>query len=377
MEAMPFIDLKAQRRRLGSRIDDAVLRVINRGEYIMGPEITELEYQLARFCGARHAVTCASGTDALLLVLMACGVAPGDAVFVPAFAFVAPAEVVALLGATPVFVDVRDDTMTLDPASLEQAVAESAASGLTPRVVVPVDLFGQPADYQALVPMARAHGLFVLADAAQSFGATLGGRQVGTLADATAISFFPAKPLGCYGDGGAVLTNDDQLAATIRSVRAHGRGREKYDNVRIGINGRLDTLQAAVLLEKLTVFPEEIIARQSAANQYSEALADVVVVPPVLAGATSVWAQYTIRLTNRDAVAAACRQAGVPTAVYYPIPLSHQTGYGRFPTVRGGTPVSDRSAEQVLSLPMHAYLDSSALARVVDAVAGAVRNVPA
>ena len=379
MKPMPFIDLKAQRRRLGSRIDEAVLRVVDHGAYIMGPEVAELERRLADFCSARHAISCASGTDALLMVLMAQGIGPGDAVFVPAFTFVASAEVVALLGATPVFVDVHEDTMTMDASSLEQAVPWAATAGLKPRVVMPVDLFGQPADYDRLVPCARAHGLYVLGDAAQSFGAALNGRPVGTLADATATSFFPAKPLGCYGDGGAVFTDDDDLAAVLQSIRVHGQGRDKYENVRIGINGRLDTLQAAVLLEKLAIFPEEIAARQDVARRYTEALADTVAVPPVPAGATSVWAQYTIRLdqgrpVDRDAVATACGGAGVPTAIYYPVPLSRQDGYRQFPAAPGGTPVSDRLSRQVLSLPMHAYLQPSDRARVVEAVTAAAKG---
>jgi len=265
--SIPFIDLGAQRERIGSRMDEAILRVVHHGKYIMGPEVHELEQRLARFCGARHCVTCANGTDALGLVLMAWGLGPGDAVFVPAFTFVATAEVVAWLGATPVFVDVLEDTFNMDPASLERAIEAAQGMELTPRAVIPVDLFGQPADYRQILPISETHGLWVLADAAQSFGAALDNRAVGTFGHATATSFFPAKPLGCYGDGGAVFTDDDELAATLRSLRVHGQGSDKYDNVRIGMNGRLDTMQAAVLLEKLAIFPAEIDARQAAADR--------------------------------------------------------------------------------------------------------------
>jgi dTDP-4-amino-4,6-dideoxygalactose transaminase len=323
--SIPFIDLKAQRRRLGQRVDDAMLRVVEHGGYIMGPEVRELEGKLAEFCGAQYCVSCANGTDALALVLMAWGLRPGDAVYVPAFTFVSTAEVVAWLGATPVFVDVLEDTFNIDPASLANAISASESMGLRPRGVIPVDLFGQPADYPQLLPLAEEHGIKVLSDTAQGFGATLNNRRTGTFGDATATSFFPAKPLGCYGDGGAVFTDDEELAATMRSLRVHGQGSNKYDNVRIGMNGRLDTLQAAILLEKLAIFPDEIEARERVAARYSQLLPDTVRTPVLAQGATSVWAQYTIQVDNREAVQAACKEAGVPTAVYYPIPLSQQT----------------------------------------------------
>ena len=246
-----FIDLKAQQQRLGDRIPRAIQTVLDHGRYIMGPEVYELEQQLARFCGARHVISCASGTDALVMALMARGTGPGDAVFVPAFTFVATAEAVALLGATPVFVDVEPDSFLLDPASLDAALETATRTGLAPKGIIPVDLFGQPCDYAEINAYARERGLFVIADAAQSFGARLDGNRVGTLAEVTATSFFPAKPLGCYGDGGALFTDDDELADRLRSLRVHGKGAHKYDNVHIGINGRLDTIQAAILLEKL------------------------------------------------------------------------------------------------------------------------------
>jgi dTDP-4-amino-4,6-dideoxygalactose transaminase len=371
MESIPFIDLAAQRRRLGTRIDAAIGRVLEHGRFILGPEVTELEAALADFCGARYCISCASGTDALALVLMARDIKPGDAVFVPAFTFVATAEVVAWLGATPVFVDVLPDTFNMDPLSLEAAIADAPRQGLAPKAVIPVDLFGQPADYRRLQPIAEAHDLFILADAAQSFGAMLDGRRVGTFGGATATSFFPAKPLGCYGDGGAVFTDDGDLAAVLRSLRVHGQGANRYDNVRIGMNGRMDTLQAAILIEKLGIFEDEIAARQRVARRYSEALRGASRTPVLLEGASSVWAQYTIVLDDRDAVAAACEAAGVPTAIYYPLPMSRQTGYRQFPTAPGGVPVSEDLAGKVLSLPMHPYLDDATQDYIIKTVTAA------
>ena len=371
---IPFIDVAAQRRRLGRKIDDAVARVLTHCQFIMGPEVRTAEADLAAFCGARHAITCASGTDALLLPLMAKGIGPGDAVIVPAFTFHATAEVVALLGATPVFADVEEATFNLDPGSFERALATARGLGLKVKAAIPVDLFGQPADYLATRAMALAENVFVLADAAQSFGAMDQNRSVGTLGDATATSFFPAKPLGVYGDGGAVFTDDDELAALLRSIRVHGEGREKYDCARIGLNGRFDTIQAAVLIEKLKIFPDEIAARDRVARRYNEALADVTAVPRVRNGATSVWAQYTIRLAagRRDAFAATLRAQGIPTAIHYPRPVHLQAAYKAFPVAEGGAPVAERLAEEVISLPMHAYLDETTQDRVIDAVRGAL-----
>lgn len=367
-EFIPFIDLQAQRRRLGKRIDQAIARVLEHGTYIMGPEVCELEERLGDFAGTKHALSCASGTDALALILMAWEVGPGDAVFVPSFTFVATAEVVAWVGATPVFVDVLPDTFNMDPASLEAAVAAAPGLGLTPRVIIPVDLFGQPADYDRLLPIATKHRLKVLADTAQGFGASLHGKRTGGFGHATATSFFPAKPLGCYGDGGAIFTNDDETAETIRSLREHGQGSNKYDNVRIGINGRLDTMQAAILLEKMTVFEQEIEARHRIAVHYNEALCDVAKVPAVMADATSVWAQYTLVLERRDELAAHLKEAGIPTAIYYPIPLHLQTGYRHHPVAPKGLPVSEQLAAQVLSLPMHPYLEEKTHDHIIAAV---------
>ena len=367
---IPFIDVAAQRRRLGRAIDDAVARVLEHCQFIMGPEVREAEADLAAFCGARHVITCASGTDALLLPLMAKGIGPGDAVICPAFTFHATAEVVALLGATPVFADVEEGSFNLDPKSVERAVAAARMAGLRLKAMIAVDLFGQPADYAALSAIARAESMFVIGDAAQSFGATHRNRPVGTLADATGTSFFPAKPLGVYGDGGAVFTDDDELADVIRSLRVHGEGHEKYDCQRIGLNGRFDTIQAAVLIEKLKIFPEEIVARDKAARRYSAALADVIAVPPLSEGMTSVWAQYTIRLPRgrRDVFAGDLKAQGIPTAIHYPRPVHRQSAYRDFPVADGGAPVADRLAEEVISLPMHAYLDEPTQDRIVDTV---------
>ena len=371
-EGIAFIDLQAQRRRLGVRLDAAIASVLDNGAYIMGPEVRKLEQRLAEFSGTRHAITCANGTDALHLALLTQGIGSGDAVFVPSFTFVATAEVVPLVGAVPVFVDVLPDTFNLDTASLERAIPMSEALGLKPRAVIPVDLFGQPADYPAITAVADRHGMIVIGDGAQGFGGTLHSRSVGSLAKLTTTSFFPAKPLGCYGDGGAVFTDDDCLADLLRSIRVHGKGNDKYDNVRIGVNSRLDTIQAAILLEKLDIFADEIVARNRVAQRYNDALADVATVPSVMAGATSVWAQYTIRVPDREALGVALKARGIPTAVYYPIPMPRQTGYRDFPVVPGGVPVSDRLSAEVISLPMHPYLDAATQDRIIAATRDAL-----
>ena len=371
---IPFVDVAAQRRRLGARIDAAVARVLEHCQFIMGPEVAALEAKLAALCGARHALGCASGTDALLLALMGKGIGPGDAVICPAFTFCATAEAVALVGATPVFAAVDQATFNLDPAGLEGALAAARRAGLKPKAVMTVDLFGLPADYDAIAPFAAAHGLAVIADAAQSFGAVYRERRVGTLAPVTTTSFFPSKPLSCYGDGGAVFADDDDLAAVMRSLRIHGQGADKYDNVRIGLNGRLDTIQAAVLIEKLAVFAEELAARARIAQRYDEALRDVAIVPRVPAGSTSVWALYTIRLPARAraGVMATLAAQGIPAVVYYPKPLHRQSAYRHYPAAGNGLPVTDRLADEVLSLPMHAYLDEATQDRIVAALRAAL-----
>ncbi len=374
-EPVPFIDLAAQRRRLGKSVDEAVSRVIGHCQFINGPEVTKLEAELAAFSGARHVVTCASGTDALLMVLMAKGVGRGDAVLCPSFTFCATGEAVALTGAVPVFVDVDEATFNIDAASLKRGIATARKLGLKPVAVIPVDLFGQSADHDAIAAIAAEAGLFMLDDAAQAFGASYKGRRLGTFGAATATSFFPAKPLGCFGDGGAIFTDDAELAATLRSIRVHGQGFDKYDNVRLGLTGRLDTLQAAILIEKLKIFEDEIAARNEVADRYAQGLGNIVTVPRLAGGCTSVWAQYTIRLPggcDRDGFAAVLKAQGIPTAIYYPKSMHQQTAYRDFPVADGGLPASESLSADVISLPMHAYLDEPTQARIIKAVRGAL-----
>ncbi|WP_313901511.1 DegT/DnrJ/EryC1/StrS family aminotransferase [Methylobacterium sp. J-070] len=371
-EPIAFIDLQAQRRRLGARLDEAVLSAINEANFILGRQVAEFERALESFCGAKHAIGCGNGTDAIALCLMALNLRPGDAVLVPSFTFASTAEVVAWLGASPVFVDIEDETYTLDPAGLEQGIAAAKTANLIPRALISVDLFGQPADYDPIEAFCAHHGLTLICDAAQGLGASYQGRLVGSVGTFTTTSFFPSKPLGCYGDGGAILTDDERHAELLRSLHVHGRGTDKYDNVRIGVNSRLDTLQAAVLLEKLAVFPEEIAMRDRVAGRYQDGLADVVSVPRIRQRCTSVWAQFTIRVaaSHRAAIVADLKAKGIPTAIYYPKPLHRQTAYRHYPCAGNGLPVSDRVADEVLSLPMHPDLD----AKTQDVVIAAVRE---
>ncbi len=372
-QAIPaFVDLAAQQKHLGDSIERAISAVLKHGQFILGPEVVELERQLAAFCGAKHCVSCANGTDALLLALMAEGIGKGDAVFVPAFTFVATVEVAALAGATPVFVDVRRDTFNMDVASLEAAIGDAKRRGLKPRCIIPVDLYGQPADYDAICGIADAYNLLVIADAAQSFGASLCGRKVGTLAAYTATSFYPSKPLGGYGDGGAVFTDDEEKAARLLALRNHGKGPNRPEVEYVGLNSRLDSIQAAVLLEKLRLFPIEIPARQEKADRYNEGLASVVEVPRLMPGTTSVWAQYTIVTENRDALAKTCREAGVPTAIHYASALNRLPPYRQVPTPPAGLRQAEWLAERVISLPMHPYLTDAMQDLVIDTVRGAV-----
>lgn len=381
---LPFIDLQAQRRRLGGAIEAAVMAAVEGGAWVMGPQVREFEAGLAAFGRAKHALGCANGTDALILPLIAWGLRPGDAVFVPSFTFTATAEIVPWLGAAPVFVDIDPVTFNMDPARLEAAIEGVKAEGrLTPKVVIAVDLFGQPADYPAIRAICDRHGLKLIADSAQGFGCTLNGEHPIRWADVTTTSFFPAKPLGCYGDGGAVLTDDDDLAQEMDSLRVHGKvvakdlkdgasfaHDPKYLAMRIGMNSRLDTIQAAVLIEKLKVFGDEIAWRNRIAARYNDLLAPyVTAVPGVIAGGVSTWAQYTITHPERDRLAAHLRDQGVPTAVYYPVPMHLQPAYARFPQGAGGLPVTERVKDEVLSLPMHADLDEATQDRIVAAVA--------
>lgn len=373
---MQFIDLKTQYLRLKEDIDAGIRDVLDHTAFIMGEKVALLETRLGEYCGAKHTVSCSSGTDALLMPLMAWGIGPGDAVFVPTFSFFATAEVVGLVSATPVFVDISPDTFNLDPVALERAIERVKAQGvLRPRVVIPVDLFGQCADYDALLPLARAHGLRLLEDAAQGFGASYRGRRAGSFGDAAATSFFPAKPLGCYGDGGAIFTDDDETAATLCSIRIHGQGSDKYDNERLGINGRLDALQAAVLLAKLGVFEDEIIRRNEIATAYNRRLHDVVTTPTVRDGCTSTWAQYSVLCrdsTHRERVRASLSAQGIPSMIYYAIPLHLQKAFTALGGRSGQCPVAEDASRRILSLPMHAYLSDNDIERIAAAVIGAV-----
>jgi dTDP-4-amino-4,6-dideoxygalactose transaminase len=346
--------------------------VLAHGQYILGPEVKELEERLAAYVGVKHAVTCSSGTDALLMILLAKGVGPGDAILTTPFTFIATAEVVQLLGAVPVFVDIDPQTYNLNPEALKDSLNkianDPATGGLTPRGIMAVDLFGQPADYDGINSLARDFGLFVVEDAAQSFGATYHGRRAGALAETAATSFFPAKPLGGYGDGGAVFTADDDLAAILISIRNHGQGLDRYDNVRLGLNGRLDTLQAAILLAKLEIFDEEAAARQEIARRYHEGLRDVVAVPQVAPGFTSVWAQYSVESEARSAIQARLAEAGVPTAIYYPKPLHLQEVFRGLGYKAGDFPVSEAAAARIFSLPMHPYLDKNDQDRIIQII---------
>ena len=368
-DPIAFIDLGAQYRRLKADIDAALAGVLEDGRFVLGPAVAELEEALAARAGVAHAITCASGTDALQIALMAEGIGPGDAVFVPGFTFPATAGVVALVGASPVFVDVAEESCMMDPADLAAKIDRVAAEGrLTPRAAIAADLFGQAADYDALAPLAAERGLLLIDDAAQSFGGTSGGRPVGALAPVTATSFYPAKPLGGYGDGGALFTDDAARVARWRSIRQHGQGEGKYDIVRVGLNSRLDTLQAAVLLVKLAAFDDEIAARERVAATYDSVLAGAVGLPGRLPARSSTWAQYTIRLERRDAVQAALAEQAIPTAIHYPVPMHLQPAYRAHGDGPGSLPVSERLSRQVLCLPMHADLDEATAVRIARAV---------
>lgn len=381
---MQFIDLQAQRARISDKINAAIAGVVESGAYIMGPEVKTFETQLAEFSGAQHALGCANGTEALVLPLMAWGLRPGDAVFCPSFTFCATGEVVPWMGATPVFIDVLEGTYNIDPDHLEASIEHVLKEGkLTPKVIIGVDLFGQAADYPRLRKIADKYGLKLIADSAQGFGTTIGGKHPSDWADIVTTSFFPAKPLGCYGDGGAVITNDAELAERIDSLRVHGKATAsdkeganfehdpKYLNVRVGMNSRLDTIQAAILIEKLAIFADEIEKRNAVAGRYNEKLAPhVAAVPFVADGVVSTWAQYTFETENRGDLQAHLKSQGIPTAVYYPVPMHMNVAYRGYPTGPGGVPVTEKLAERVMSLPMHPYLSEADQDKVIAAVAG-------
>jgi UDP-2-acetamido-2-deoxy-ribo-hexuluronate aminotransferase len=366
---MQFIDLHAQQERIRSKIEENIKRVLDHGQYIMGPEIQELEEKLAHFVGTRHAVAVASGTDALLISLMAYGVGRGDAVVTTPFTFIATGEVIQLLGALPVFADIQPDTFNIDPQCLEAVIQKTRKEGkLNPCGIIPVDLFGQPADYDEIDALARQYGLFVLQDAAQSFGGIYKGRRACSHADAAATSFFPAKPLGCYGDGGMIFTESDELNEKLTSIRIHGKGASKYDNVRIGVNGRLDTLQAAVLLAKLEIFEEELELRQTVAKRYQEGLQPPAQAPAVKEYNVSAWAQYSLLHPQRDQVIDQLKKQGIPTAIYYPTPLHLQEAFAHLGYREGDFPISEEVAERIFSIPMHPYLTREDQDKIIDII---------
>ncbi|WP_332685533.1 DegT/DnrJ/EryC1/StrS family aminotransferase [Bosea sp. (in: a-proteobacteria)] len=371
-----FIDLKAQRQHIGKAMDDAILKVVHDGNYILGEQVQQFEAGLAAFCGAKHAIGVANGTDALILVLEALGIGPGDAVICPSFTFAATAEVVAWMGATPVFAEIDEATYNIDPKALAAALDTARKHELRPRALITVDLFGQSCDYEPIEAFCKQNELVLISDSAQGYGANYKGRVAGAIGDFATTSFFPAKPLGCYGDGGAILTDSDEHADLLRSLRFHGKGSYKYDNVRVGVNSRLDTIQAAVLIEKLKVYAEELEKRQLVAQRYTQALKDLVVTPYVMPDCVSTWAQYTIRVDadRRDAFQAALKAKGVPTTVYYPKPLHQQTAYKHFPVAGNGLPISERVAQEVVALPMHPYLDVATQDYIIEAVREALKR---
>ena len=399
---MDFIDLKTQQKRIKKQLDENIQKVLAHGGYIMGPEVKELETKLADYVGVKHAIGCASGTDALLMALMAYNVGPGDAIFTTPFTFIATAEVISLLGATPIFVDIDPRTFNIDPAKLEQAVLALKANDpsihplpltpnaspithhpspitrhslLRPKGVIPVDLFGLPADYDAIDVIARAHDLFVIEDAAQAFGAEYKGRKACSFGNIACTSFFPAKPLGCYGDGGMCFTDNDSLAAALDSIHVHGKGSHKYDNARIGINGRLDTLQAAILLAKFEIFPEEVELRQEVAVRYTSHLTphSTLHTPHVPSGLRSVWAQYSVLAqdeNHRSKLQKVLSDNGIPTAIYYPKPLHLQTAFASLGYKKGDFPISEDCAERIFSLPMHPYLNENDQRKISEVING-------
>lgn len=366
---MKFVDLDAQFNGIEQEIRDAIDQVLVHKQFIMGPEVRAFEDQLSEYCGVEHVISTASGTDALLMSLMSYGIGPGDAVIAPPFTFVATAEVIQLLGATPVFVDVDESTFNINVGQLEQTVKRVKKAGkLRLKGIIPVDLFGLSADYESIDKIAREHELFVLSDAAQSFGSSHHGKKAGCFGDVAATSFFPAKPLGCYGDGGAVFTNDADRAEVLRSIRFHGKGTTQYDNVRTGITGRLDTIQAAILCCKLRILDQEIAARQTVADRYTNSLSDCLKTPKIPQGDQSAWAQYTVRSVNRDRIRKALGEQDIPSAVYYSCPLHLQPVFSDVDGAGVKMPVSEMLSEEVFSLPMHPYLSNEEQNRVIEAI---------
>ena len=370
---MQFRDLKTQYTVLKDEMDQAILDVVASSAYVMGPKIKEMEKAFAEYVGVKHCVACNSGTDALLLALKVWDVKAGDAVFVPSFTFFASAEVIAMQGATPVFVDVDKDTFNMDVADLERKIDQTLKAGkCTPRVVIAVDLFGLPADFKSIRKVADKHGMYVLEDGAQGFGGRIGNQEACTFGDISTTSFFPAKPVGCYGDGGAVFTDNDNWAELLESYHIHGKGSDRYDNVRIGMNSRLDSIQAAILLVKLKAFKDyELADVNKVAARYTEKLKKVVKTPAVPEGFYSSWAQYTLQVEDkevRNGLQAALKALDIPTAIYYPIPMHRQTAFNYLDLEENRCPVSDQLADTVISLPIHPYLTEEDQNRICEAV---------
>lgn len=374
---MQFVDLKKQYELIRVSVTNKMTSVLERCSFIMGPEIEELEQKLAKYVGVKHCITCTSGTDALVLPLMAQGIGPGDAVLTTPFTFFATAEVISFVGATPIFVDIDPETFNIDTEKLKKTIndyrrgkspAPGIPAGLNLKAIIPVDLFGLPADYDALNAIAKENGLIMIEDAAQSFGASCKGRKAGSLSEIAATSFFPAKPLGCYGDGGAVFTNDDTIAEVIRSLRIHGKGKDQYDNVRIGINGRFDTLQAAVLLAKMEIFDDELKKRQIVARKYTDQINSAVKTPRIPEGYLSAWAQYSVRSAKREEIMRRLKEQQIPTMIYYPKPLHLLKAFENLGYAVNSMPVSEAISKDIFSLPMHPYLDDVDQQKIIDSI---------
>ena len=369
-EKTKFIDLVTQQDRIRPNLEEAIKKVLDHGQYVMGPEVKEFEADLKKFTGSKFALTCANGTDALTLALMAWNIGPGDAVFVPAFTYVATAEAPAQLGATPFFVDVNEHDFNINIESLKQAIIDAKNLNLRPSVIISVDLFGYPSDFDLIKKISLDENIKLLIDGAQSFGGEYKNKRVGSMGDITTTSFFPAKPLGCYGDGGAIFTDDDELADKIDSIRLHGKGNQKYDNIRIGLNSRLDTLQAAILIEKLKIFPEELQLRAKISDTYSSKLENLnyLKVPKLQDHIKSAWAQYTLIVQNRNEIMAKLQSKDIPSVIYYPKTLDTQDGYKKFPSVSSGLDVSHHLMDSVMSLPMHPYLSEEKIEEITQVI---------
>ncbi len=366
---MQFIDLKSQQERIRDNIEKNIKKVLDHGRYINGPEVSELEEKLADYTGTKYAVGVSSGTDALLMPLMAYDIGPGDAVFTTAFSFIATAEVISLLGATPVFVDIEKDTFNIDTGELEKAIEKvKNENNLTPRGIIPVDLFGQAADFNEINALAKKNNLFVLEDAAQSFGGSYKGKKNCSLTNVAATSFFPAKPFGCYGDGGMVFTDSEEIYDKLKSIRVHGQGKDKYDNIRIGVNGRLDTLQAAIMLAKFDIFLDELTRKQAVASRYNEGLQDIVKIPSVKDGNVSAWAQYSVISDKREKIMSHLSDNNIPAMVYYRTPLPFLKAYESLGYKKGDFPVSEEISGKIFSLPMHGYLEEYDQNIIIDAI---------